>query len=351
MHKFLKDYPDSVFEGNAHVSGSKPQTAKFDMATYRKYLQMDESVPPVDWAKPGTQHAMQQFDSFLKNGLKHFDELRNNPNYKEALSNMSPWINHGHVSFQTLARQVKKLNKYANGTAAYIEEGLVRRELSDNFVFYAPDDYDSLGSAAEWARESLELHTADQREWLYSLEELETAKTHDDLWNAAQLQLVQEGKLHGFVSIFCASSSDDTKSCKSNTLLFLLCLPQLRMYWAKKILEWTESPNVALRTAQYFNDKYALDGNDPNGFTGVGWSIMGIHDMGWKERPIFGKIRYMNYAGCKRKFDVAEFAARYKGAYENAIAAGEKYGKEPDVATKKKKATAKKPAAKKKQKT
>merc|ERR1711957_541914 len=140
-----------------------------------------------------------------------------------------------------------------------------------------------LGTAAVWAQDSLELHRRDEREYMYSLEEFVEGKTHDDLWNAAQLQLVTEGNMHGF----------------------------LRMYWAKKILEWTESPAIALRTALYLNDRYSLDGNDPNGFTGVGWSIMGIHDMGWKERPIFGKIRFMNYAGCRRKFKVDIFVEGY----------------------------------------
>jgi deoxyribodipyrimidine photo-lyase len=123
------------------------------------------------------------------------------------------------------------------------------------------------------------------------------------------------------------------------------------MYWAKKILEWTESPSVALRTAQYFNDKYAIDGCDPNGFVGVGWSIMGIHDQGWKEREIFGKIRYMNYAGCKRKFDVDAFVRMYPPAAKNAMEAATKYGKaietgkskpsarNPTVPTKERKAT------------
>jgi deoxyribodipyrimidine photo-lyase len=110
-------------------------------------------------------------------------------------------------------------------------------------------------------------------QYVYSLSELERGETHDDLWNAAQLQAVRDGKMHGF----------------------------LRMYWAKKILEWTETPEVALQTGLYLNDKFNIDGRDPNGFVGVGWSIMGIHDMGWKERDVFGKIRYMNYAGCKRK--------------------------------------------------
>jgi deoxyribodipyrimidine photo-lyase len=125
---------------------------------------------------------------------------------------------------------------------------------------------DSLSGAADWARESLELHASDEREHLYTWKQLEKGMTHDDLWNAAQLQLVTEGQMHGF----------------------------LRMYWAKKILEWTSSPAYALSTAQYFNDRYAYDGNDPNGFVGVGWSIMGIHDMGWKERPIFGKSEYIS---------------------------------------------------------
>jgi len=211
---------------------------------------------------------------------------------------MSPWINHGHVSFQRLALLAKALHKHPNGTAAYLEEGIVRRELSDNFVYYSRENYDDLTTAAVWAQDSLELHCADEREYVYCLKEFVEGKTHDDLWNAAQLQLVNEGKMHGF----------------------------LRMYWAKKILEWTESPAIALRTGLYLNDRYALDGNDPNGFVGVGWSMMGIHDMGWKERPIFGKIRFMNYAGCKRKFKVANFVAKYRGASENAVKAAKQHG-------------------------
>jgi deoxyribodipyrimidine photo-lyase len=127
-----------------------------------------------------------------------------------------------------------------------------------------------LGGAADWARDSLELHSTDEREYLYTWKELEKGETHDDLWNAAQLQLVREGTMHGF----------------------------LRMYWAKKVLEWTTSPSYALATAQYFNDRYAYDGNDPNGFVGIGWSCMGIHDMGWKERPIFGKSESSHLCSC-----------------------------------------------------
>merc|ERR1711939_1196976 len=177
---------------------------------------------------------------------------------------------------------------------------VVRRELADNFCHYN-EHYDSLAGAAQWAQDltptltlaitftlpqdSLAKHAKDPREYLYTQAQLDRGETHDELWNAAQLQMVQHGKMHGF----------------------------LRMYWAKKILEWTESPEEALRIALYLNDRYSLDGRDPNGVVGVAWSVMGIHDMGWKERPVFGKIRYMNYSGCKRKFKVQEFEAKYSG--------------------------------------
>jgi len=307
LHKlvgtFLTDYPPVVSDSAASHNLALPITCPdFDLETYISYLDMDMSVPPVPWAKPGTEYAMTQFETFTKNGLPQFDQLRNNPNLPQICSNLSPWINHGHVSFQRLAILVKKLNKYANGTASYIEEGMVRRELSDNFVYYAPTNYDDLTAAADWAQQTLEQHATDPREWLYSTKELTDAQTHDGLWNAAQLQLTTQGTMHGF----------------------------LRMYWAKKILEWTASPVIALRTAQYLNDKYALDGNDPNGFVGVAWSIMGIHDMGWKEREIFGKIRYMNYAGCQRKFKVDEFVEKYSPAGKNAIIAAKKLGREAE---------------------
>jgi len=128
-------------------------------------------------------------------------------------------------------------------------------------------------------------HKKDKREWIYTRDEFDEAKTHDELWNSAQIQLKTEAKMHGF----------------------------MRMYWCKKILEWTESPEQALEFALYFNDHYSLDGADSNGIVGCMWSIAGLHDQGWGERPIFGKIRYMNYAGCKRKFDIAKYSAKYGG--------------------------------------
>lgn len=235
--EFTQEFPE--FQGNQHLSQAqkdglwKKHDKVFDRKRFEAYLQMDKKVPKCDWATPGTEGGMKQFQFFVEEGgLKKYDTKRNDPNEPEACSDMAYWLNFGHVGFQTLLLQVKKLNKYASGVASFVEEGVVRKELSDNFVYYTPNDYDTLEAAADWAKETLNAHTSDKREYVYSLEELQDGKSHDELWNAAQLQVVREGRMHGF----------------------------LRMYWAKKILEWTETPEIALRTTQYLNDRFALDG-------------------------------------------------------------------------------------------
>eukprot|EP00590_Aulacoseira_subarctica_P006227 CAMPEP_0172422316 /NCGR_PEP_ID=MMETSP1064-20121228/8478_1 /TAXON_ID=202472 /ORGANISM="Aulacoseira subarctica , Strain CCAP 1002/5" /LENGTH=466 /DNA_ID=CAMNT_0013163123 /DNA_START=380 /DNA_END=1780 /DNA_ORIENTATION=- len=290
---FLTTFP--LFTGNQqYAADTLPDT---DWELCEKFLLPDTNVKSVSWAKPGTKAGMDQFEFFCNNGLSKYSELRNDPTVANVSSSMSPWINYGHVSFQQLALNIRSLRKHNNGTASFLEEGIVRRELSDNFCFFCQDGYDNIESgAAGWAKESLTLHETDPREYIYCLEDFESGKTHDDLWNAAQLQVVETGKMHGF----------------------------LRMYWAKKILEWTPNASTALQIGLFLNDKYALDGNDPNGFVGVGWSVMGVHDMGWKERSIFGKIRYMNYEGCKRKFKVASFVAKFPKAGQNARLAANK---------------------------
>ncbi|MBN2520958.1 MAG: hypothetical protein JXB17_10665 [Bacteroidales bacterium] len=167
-------------------------------------------------------------------------------------------------------------------TEAFLEELIVRKELSDNYCYYNVN-YDSYEGFPEWAKQTLKIHRYDEREYVYELIDFESANTHDDLWNAAQIELIETGKIHGY----------------------------MRMYWAKKILEWTKSPEKALKTAIYLNDKYAMDGRDPNGYTGCAWAIGGVHDRAWSERPVFGKIRYMNCNGAKRKFDVEEYISKY----------------------------------------
>jgi len=264
---------------------------------------VDRTVMPVAGFTPGSKAAHVKLHEFIQNRLAVFADKRNDPNV-DALSGLSPYMHFGQISAQRCALTVRKADEnppagaskaaIGKGCESFLEESIVRRELSDNFCWFQPK-YDSLEGAAGWAQETLATHQVDKREYVYSESDLETGKTHDDLWNSAQMQMVKEGKMHGF----------------------------LRMYWAKKILEWTASPEEALRIAIRFNDRYELDGRDPNGYVGCMWSICGIHDMGWTERPIFGKIRFMNYAGCKRKFNVAGFVKKYQPEANDA-------SKEPD---------------------
>jgi deoxyribodipyrimidine photo-lyase len=178
--------------------------------------------------------------------------------------------------------EVQAAKAKGNAKEAFLEELIVRRELAENFCFYNKN-YDKVLGAHAWAQKSIAEHAKDTRTYVYTKKQLETAATHDDLWNAMQRQMMQEGKMHGWC----------------------------RMYWAKKILEWTPDVQTAIDIALYLNDRYELDGNDPNGVVGVMWSICGVHDRAWNERDIFGKVRYMNYAGAKRKFDVKAYIARY----------------------------------------
>ena len=206
INKLLPDFMTTFpkFVGNEHCKDTlekRKGTNSVDWKKFESLLRPDTTVAPVSWAKPGTKAGMEHFDFFCKTGLPKFSELRNDPTEKNICSSLSPWINYGHVSFQRLALDVRALKKHTNGTASFLEEGIVRRELSDNFLFYCPDGYDSIdGGAAEWAKASLAEHENDPREYLYSLDEFEKGETHDDLWNAAQLQVVETGKMHGFVS-------------------------------------------------------------------------------------------------------------------------------------------------------
>jgi len=283
LSEFLTQFPPVI----EHPVKYKGEVGKINFKAVYNSLEVDEKgwgVESVETFPPGTSAGLKNLKEFVEKRIKVYGGQRNDPNVA-ALSNMSPWVNMGQVSMQRAVLYVKKHGKSSSeSVASFVEEAVVRRELSDNFCYYNKD-YDSIKGATSWAQKTLNDHKEDKREYLYTRQEFEEGKTHDDLWNAAQLQLVKEGKMHGF----------------------------LRMYWAKKVLEWTESPEVALEEALRLNDRYALDGNDPNGFVGVMWSICGIHDQGWAERAVFGKIRFMNYAGCKRKFDIKKFIIKYGG--------------------------------------
>lgn len=224
--------------------------------------------------KTGEAAAMLAAINFTNHKLKEYSDSRNNP-CLDGQSGLSPYLHFGQLSSQRLAWMVSHSELPVETTESFLEELVVRRELSDNYCYYEPA-YGRFEGFPEWARKTLDQHRDDQRDHLYSLAELEEGKTHELLWNACQQDLVCGGKLHGY----------------------------LRMYWAKKILEWTPDPETALAYAITLNDRYSLDGRDPNGYAGIAWSIGGVHDRAWRERAVFGKVRYMNEAGCRRKFDV-----------------------------------------------
>uniref|UniRef100_A0AAY4A7S5 Deoxyribodipyrimidine photo-lyase n=1 Tax=Denticeps clupeoides TaxID=299321 RepID=A0AAY4A7S5_9TELE len=277
LPEFLTELP--AVDQHPHSSSKTPKP--IDWENTLSSLEVDRSVGEVDWAQPGTTGGFSMLESFIDQRLQYFATHRNNPNVA-ALSQLSPWIHFGQISAQRVVSLVQTHGKNREAVASFTEELVVRRELADNFCFYNKK-YDSVQGAYEWAQKTLQDHAGDCRKPLYTCEQLEQAQTYDKLWNAAQIQVVTEGKMHGF----------------------------MRMYWAKKILEWTASPEQALSIAIYLNDRYSLDGCDPNCYVGCMWSICGIHDQGWRERAVFGKVRYMNYEGCKRKFDVGQFERKY----------------------------------------
>lgn len=280
LKEFLTELP--ALEKHSFQPETDPEPVDWDKAW--AHLKIDTSVRPVAWAKPGTINGYRQLYEFIVQRLRRYDDDRNLPT-KHGCSCLSPWFHFGQLSVQRailclIDKEVKA--KASKSVDAFIEEAVVRRELSDNFCFYQ-ENYDNYEGAPDWAKKSIELHRKDKREYIYSLEEFQFAKTHDKIWNGAQIQLLQEGKIHGY----------------------------LRMYWAKKILEWTPDVEEAIRIGIFLNDKYELDGRDPNGYVGVMWSMCGVHDRPWTERPVFGKIRYMNYNGCQRKFDIDRYARIY----------------------------------------
>jgi deoxyribodipyrimidine photo-lyase len=273
LPKFLEDYP----ELKKHPIPWKRKIPSIDWKTSLKTLGIDFNISEVNWTKPGKDEAHLVMRDFLENKLSRYDKERNDPT-KGVQSNLSPYLHFGQISAQRLAIDILKNRSNKKSREAFLEELIVRRELSDNFCFYNVN-FDKFEGFPNWAKNTLNEHRKDRRKYLYTLEQFENARTHDDLWNAAQMEMVKKGKMHGY----------------------------MRMYWAKKILEWTESPEKAIEIAIYLNDRYELDGRDPNGYVGIAWSIGGVHDRAWNERPIFGKVRYMSYNGCKLKFDVKKY--------------------------------------------
>ncbi len=245
--------------------------------TLRKESIASQTTEAYPWVQAGEAAASMAASNFVQQRLENYIKTRNNP-CLDGQSGLSPYLHFGQLSPQRLAWMVSRFDLSVETKETFLEELVVRRELADNFCYYE-SAYDRFAGFPDWARKTLDQHRKDKRAYVYSLAELENGTTHEILWNACQQDLVQSGKLHGF----------------------------LRMYWAKKILEWTPDPETALEYAIALNDRYSLDGRDPNGYTGIAWSMGGVHDRAWRERSVFGKIRYMNEVGCRRKFDVERY--------------------------------------------
>lgn len=240
-------------------------------------LPIDRSVHPVE-ENGGESAGQSRLDWFINERLERYDTARNDPTAR-ATSRLSAYLHYGHISPLHISLAILDAKK--PGSAPFLEQLIVRRELSCNFLYYNLG-YDSYADAIpDWAKRSLASHAGDTREYYYTREEFDGARTHDPYWNAMQTELVLTGYLHGY----------------------------LRMYWGKKIIEWSETPQQAFDTALFLNNRYQLDGRDPNGYTGIAWCF-GRHDRPWKERPVLGMIRYMNDRGLKRKFRIEAYRER-----------------------------------------
>ena len=280
LYRLLPDFLTPYENPHADHAWHRPKAFHADSVhedMTRDWNDFDRSVPPVDAWHGGTHAAMKRLHHFTTQLLPGYDTQRNHPEV-DGTSMLSPYLHYGHIGPQTIALAVDAAAKanpsLQSARDGFFNELIAWRELAINLVHYNPQ-YDAPDCAETWASTTIAEHARDEREVLYTLPQLEAARTHDELWNAAQLQMLHFGWMHNY----------------------------LRMYWAKKILEWTPDIATAHKWAVYMNDKYFLDGRDPNGYAGIAWAMLGKFDRAWNERPIFGKIRYMSGASTGRKFD------------------------------------------------
>lgn len=283
LNEFLTEFPPVM--KHPHRSSIQPQSIDWNQAL--KSVKVDESVKEVTWIRPGYKEAVAMLDSFIKERLRNYAKLRNDPVQQHiAVSNLSPYFHFGQLSPQRAVLEVQKhKDKFKESVDSFINEAVIWRELAENLCYYNIN-YDNIEGAKEWAKATLKAHQNDKREYIYTLEQFDEARTHDKMWNAAQLEMKVTGKMAGY----------------------------MRMYWAKKILEWTETAEEAIKIAVYLNDRYSLDGRDPNGYLGIMWSIAGVNDRAFGERKVIGKIRYMSYQACFQKFDANAYIAKYCGS-------------------------------------
>jgi deoxyribodipyrimidine photo-lyase len=243
----------------------------------RKWSEPPQETVVEKKSHGGRKAALRQLDHFLQHGLSRYAKYNREPR-EHATSQLSAYLHFGHISSLEIALAVREhAEEHKLIVPEFLEQLMVRRELAFNFARYGPDPR-TLDALPDWARQTLAKHDRDKREWVYSRMQFEQGATHDALWNATQTELLRDGVIHGYH----------------------------RMYWGKKIIEWSASHQDALDTMIYLHDHYALDGRDPNTYANILWCF-GLHDRPWTERPVFGMIRYMNLAGMQRKTGVAAY--------------------------------------------
>jgi deoxyribodipyrimidine photo-lyase len=281
--EYLEDFLVALTPTKMEKRSTNMQANGLDLSDIHNVLDgmdLDRGVGALSHLyRGGTSEAKDMFRRFLKQGFDDYVEHRNQPQ-TDDVSHMSKYLHFGHISPIWLALEARGSGTGKNNIESFVEELVVRRELSMNFVFYN-DDYDSFSNLPGWAKETLREHQDDKREYVYTTDQLENARTHDEYWNAAMREMVHTGYMHNY----------------------------MRMYWGKKILEWSNTPERAYRTTLYLNNKYFLDGRDPNSFANVAW-VFGQHDRGWTEREVFGKVRYMSAGGLERKTKPGQYVEK-----------------------------------------
>ena len=282
QRNYLKNINCKIYEIDGHniiPARFVSDKQEYNAATLRKKIYNNIYTFLTEFENVTAQKVEADFvlEDFIKNKLSYYAQLKNNPK-ENVLSGLSKYLNLGFISSQRVALDVIKSNASIENKEFFLEELIVRKELADNFCLYAKNFKDFSG-IADWAKISLQYHKQDIRPYIYSRQEFENAQTHDKLWNAAQNQLIYNGTIHGY----------------------------LRMYWAKKIMEWTDSPEEALNTAIYLNDKYASDAPSANGYAGILWAIGGLHDRAFIDYPITGKIRRMTADSITRKYNLSDY--------------------------------------------
>ncbi|WP_246580734.1 deoxyribodipyrimidine photo-lyase [Deinococcus aestuarii] len=281
LHRHLEHFlvPVDVQDGVQGHPDWDPGLDVGDPALTVRALGVDNSVPPGEEGG-GEVKALARLDHFVSRLLPRYDSGRRDPNV-DGGSRLSAYLHYGHLSPLTAALAAREHSDGGPGLDAFFEEMIVRRELSFNYCEFNPA-YDRYEGLPAWTRQTLEEHAADPRPHLYTREQLDAAQTHDRYWNAAHTEMVRTGRMHN----------------------------AMRMYWGKKILEWTATPQEAYDTTLWLNNRYELDGRDANSYVSVGW-VFGLHDRPWARRPIFGTVRYLAESGLNRKFDAEAYARRW----------------------------------------